>query len=82
VILVTQDSTLGLNQQVAAGDCMPAGHTAGLVTVIDESVTADERRAFARRHLGEEGGDRYVASSVEATGRMIRIRMWLSEDQS
>jgi nitroimidazol reductase NimA-like FMN-containing flavoprotein (pyridoxamine 5'-phosphate oxidase superfamily) len=58
----------------------------GPVTVIDESVTPDERRAFASRYLGEEGGDRYIASTEEATARMIRIRMrpevWLSEDQS
>ncbi|GAA4594748.1 pyridoxamine 5'-phosphate oxidase family protein [Planotetraspora phitsanulokensis] len=57
----------------------------GPVTVIDESVTRDERRDFARRYLGEEGAGRYVASTEEATDRMIRIRMrpevWLSEDQ-
>ncbi|MDP9868033.1 MULTISPECIES: pyridoxamine 5'-phosphate oxidase family protein [Streptosporangium] len=58
----------------------------GPVTAIAESVTADERRALARRYLGDEEGDRYVGSSAGATARMISIRMrperWLSDDQS
>lgn len=58
----------------------------GEVTEVQETVTAAERRALARRYLGTEGGDRYVESSAGDTAKMIMIRVrperWLSQDQS
>lgn len=54
----------------------------GEVVEIRESVTADERRALARRYLGAAGGDAFVDSSPDRTAEMILIRVrprrWLS----
>ena len=58
----------------------------GPVTGIQEMVTAEERRALARRYLGAERGDAYVAATADRTASMVLIRMcpehWLSEDQA
>lgn len=57
----------------------------GPLTGIQESVTAQERRALARRYLGPAGGDAYVRSTAAATPDIIAIRMlpgrWLAVDQ-
>jgi nitroimidazol reductase NimA-like FMN-containing flavoprotein (pyridoxamine 5'-phosphate oxidase superfamily) len=52
-------------------------------TVIEDLDPA-ERLAMARRYLGTEGGDQYVASNPDPAGENIMIRMrpehWLSVD--
>jgi nitroimidazol reductase NimA-like FMN-containing flavoprotein (pyridoxamine 5'-phosphate oxidase superfamily) len=52
--------------------------------VVIEELDLDERLAMARRYLGTDGGDRYVASNPDATGENVMIRMtpehWLSVD--
>lgn len=52
--------------------------------VVIEEVDAAERLAMARRYLGAEGGDQYVASVPDPDGENIVIRMrperWLSVD--
>jgi nitroimidazol reductase NimA-like FMN-containing flavoprotein (pyridoxamine 5'-phosphate oxidase superfamily) len=57
----------------------------GPVTEIQESVTADDRRALARRYLGPAGGDLYVESTAAATPDIIAVHMlpqrWLAVDQ-
>jgi PPOX class probable F420-dependent enzyme len=57
----------------------------GPVTAIQESVTAEERQAFAERYLGPEGAVEYVRSSVGRTEDMmlfwIRPDHWLTVDQ-
>ncbi len=49
-----------------------------------EELDLDERLAMARRYLGPEGGDRYVASNPDAAGDNVMIRMrpehWLTVD--
>jgi PPOX class probable F420-dependent enzyme len=49
-----------------------------------EELDAAERLAMARRYLGREGGDRYVASNPDPSGEMVMFRMtpehWLSVD--
>lgn len=44
----------------------------------------DERLAMARRYLGTDGGDRYVADNPDPGGENVMIRMtpehWLSVD--
>src|ERR1700735_2200015 len=49
-----------------------------------EELDLDERLAMARRYLGPEGGDRYVASNPDAAGENVMIRMrpehWLTVD--
>jgi nitroimidazol reductase NimA-like FMN-containing flavoprotein (pyridoxamine 5'-phosphate oxidase superfamily) len=49
-----------------------------------EELDPAERLAIARRYLGTEGGDRYVASSVDPDGDSAMFRMtpehWLSVD--
>jgi PPOX class probable F420-dependent enzyme len=58
----------------------------GPVAGIQETVTVEERRAMARRYLGAERGDAYVAATTDRTDSMVLIRMrpvhWLSEDQT
>jgi PPOX class probable F420-dependent enzyme len=53
-------------------------------TVVIEEVDAAERLAMARRYLGAEGGDQYVASVPDPDGENIVIRIsprrWLSAD--
>jgi PPOX class probable F420-dependent enzyme len=57
----------------------------GPVVRIQESVTADDRRALARRYLGPAQGDRYVESTAAATPDIIAVHMrpdrWLAVDQ-
>ena len=57
----------------------------GPVTAIQESVTAEERRAFAERYLGPEGAIEYVRSSADRTKDMMLFRVhpdhWLTTDQ-
>ncbi len=57
----------------------------GPVTRIQDSVTVEERRTLARRYLGTEEGDRYIASTAAATPDIIAIQMlperWLAVDQ-
>jgi PPOX class probable F420-dependent enzyme len=52
--------------------------------VVIEEVDAAERLAMARRYLGTEGGDQYVASVPDPDGENIVIRIspqrWLSAD--
>jgi PPOX class probable F420-dependent enzyme len=49
-----------------------------------EELDLDERLAMARRYLGPEGGDQYVASNPDAAGENVMIRMrpvhWLTID--
>ena len=50
---------------------------------IDE-LDLEERLAMARRYLGSDGGDRYVASNPDPAGENVMIRMtpehWLTVD--
>ena len=52
--------------------------------VVIEELELGERLAMARRYLGPEGGDKYVASTPDATGEMMMFRMtpehWLGLD--
>jgi len=52
--------------------------------VVIEDLDPAERLAMARRYLGTEGGDQYVASNPDPAGENIMIRMrpehWLSVD--
>lgn len=52
--------------------------------VVIEELDLDERLAMARRYLGPEGGDQYVASNPDAAGENVMIRMrpehWLTVD--
>ena len=49
-----------------------------------EELDLDERLAMARRYLGPEGGDRYVASNPDPDSENVMIRMrpehWLTVD--
>ncbi len=49
-----------------------------------EELDLDERLAMARRYLGPEGGDQYVASNPDSGGENVMIRMrpehWLTVD--
>lgn len=49
-----------------------------------EDVEPAERLAMARRYLGEQGGEQYLAANPDPDGRMIVIRMtpraWRSVD--
>ncbi len=49
-----------------------------------EELDLDERLAMARRYLGPEGGDQYVASNPDSAGENVMIRMrpehWLTVD--
>jgi PPOX class probable F420-dependent enzyme len=49
-----------------------------------EDLDPGERLAMARRYLGPEGGDRYVASNPDPAGEQAMFRMtpehWLSVD--
>ena len=47
----------------------------GPITAMDETVSADERRALAQRYLGAEGGDLYVASTSEQAAGSVAFRM-------
>jgi nitroimidazol reductase NimA-like FMN-containing flavoprotein (pyridoxamine 5'-phosphate oxidase superfamily) len=47
----------------------------GPITALDETVSADERRALAHRYLGPEGGDLYVASTSEQAADSVAFRM-------
>jgi nitroimidazol reductase NimA-like FMN-containing flavoprotein (pyridoxamine 5'-phosphate oxidase superfamily) len=52
--------------------------------VVIEDLDPAERLAMARRYLGANGGDQYVASNPDPAGENIMIRMrpehWLSVD--
>ncbi len=52
--------------------------------VVIEELDLDERLAMARRYLGPEGGDQYVASNPDPDREMTMFRMspehWLSVD--
>ena len=52
--------------------------------VVIEELDLAERLAMARRYLGPEGGDRYVASNPDSAGENVMIIMtpehWLSVD--
>lgn len=56
----------------------------GPITAMDETVSADERRALAQRYLGAEGGDLYVASTSEQAAGSVAFRMsperWRTSD--
>ena len=42
---------------------------------LDDTVSADERRALAHRYLGAEGGDLYVASTADQAAGSVALRM-------
>ena len=48
-----------------------------------QEITQDERRDLARRYLGPEGGDAYIASVPGGDKIMLRLtpEHWLTEDQ-
>jgi PPOX class probable F420-dependent enzyme len=52
--------------------------------VVIEELDPAERLALARRYLGPEGGDQYVASNLDPEGEMVILRMqpehWVSLD--
>jgi hypothetical protein len=56
----------------------------GPITALDESVSADERRALAQRYLGAEGGDLYIAATADQTASSVAFRMtpehWRTSD--
>jgi nitroimidazol reductase NimA-like FMN-containing flavoprotein (pyridoxamine 5'-phosphate oxidase superfamily) len=56
----------------------------GPITAMDETVSADERRALARRYLGTEGGDLYIAATAEQAEGSVAFRMtpehWRTSD--
>ena len=56
----------------------------GPITAVDETVSADERRALAQRYLGTEGGDLYVAATAGQTADSVAFRMtpehWRTSD--
>jgi hypothetical protein len=47
----------------------------GPVADVDEVVSDAERRSLARRYLGTEGGDLYVASTAEQAAGSVAFRM-------
>jgi PPOX class probable F420-dependent enzyme len=47
----------------------------GRITAIDQTISADERRALAHRYLGAEGGDLYVASTSEQAAGSVAFRL-------
>jgi nitroimidazol reductase NimA-like FMN-containing flavoprotein (pyridoxamine 5'-phosphate oxidase superfamily) len=51
-----------------------------------EELELDERIAMARRYLGADGADQYLASSPDPAGEMMMFRMtpehWLAVDYS
>jgi PPOX class probable F420-dependent enzyme len=53
--------------------------------VSEEELDPAERLAMARRYLGAEGGDRYVANNPDPERQNVVFRMrperWLSQDQ-
>jgi hypothetical protein len=52
--------------------------------VVIEELDPGERLAMARRYLGTEGGDQYVASNPDPDREMVMLRMrperWVSVD--
>jgi nitroimidazol reductase NimA-like FMN-containing flavoprotein (pyridoxamine 5'-phosphate oxidase superfamily) len=56
----------------------------GPITAVDETVTAEERRALAQRYLGAEAGDLYIAATAEQTVASVAFRMtpehWRTSD--
>jgi nitroimidazol reductase NimA-like FMN-containing flavoprotein (pyridoxamine 5'-phosphate oxidase superfamily) len=52
--------------------------------VVIEELDLDERLAMARRYLGPDGGDQYVASNPDPAGENVMVRMtpehWVSVD--
>ena len=56
----------------------------GPLTSVDEMVSADERRALARRYLGTEGGDLYIAATEGQAADSVAFRMtpehWRTSD--
>jgi hypothetical protein len=47
----------------------------GPITALDEAVSDEERRALARRYLGTEGGDLYLASTADQAACNVAFRM-------
>jgi nitroimidazol reductase NimA-like FMN-containing flavoprotein (pyridoxamine 5'-phosphate oxidase superfamily) len=56
----------------------------GPITALDETVADEERRVLARRYLGTEGGDLYVAATADQTATSVAFRMtpehWRTSD--
>jgi PPOX class probable F420-dependent enzyme len=56
----------------------------GPVTAVDDTVSADERRALAQRYLGVENGDLYVAATADDAAASVAFRMtperWCTTD--
>jgi PPOX class probable F420-dependent enzyme len=56
----------------------------GPITALDETVSAEERRALAQRYLGAEGGDLYIAATADQTAGSVAFRMtperWRTSD--
>jgi nitroimidazol reductase NimA-like FMN-containing flavoprotein (pyridoxamine 5'-phosphate oxidase superfamily) len=56
----------------------------GSIVAVDAPVDPDERRALARRYLGQEGGDLFIEATAEDAVNEVAFRMkperWLSAD--
>ncbi|WP_214402030.1 pyridoxamine 5'-phosphate oxidase family protein [Pseudonocardia lacus] len=56
----------------------------GPVTAVEDAVSVEQRRELARRYLGDEGAEGYIAATRDATDRMCAIRIrpehWLTRD--
>ncbi len=56
----------------------------GPITALDQKVSIDERRALARRYLGTEGGDLYIAATGDQAADSVAFRMtpqrWRTSD--
>jgi len=93
VSFVTGDGSRKVRALRAAGRCSLCAQDEGLpyryVTVEGpvvafEPVDEAERRAIARRYLGDERGDAYIAATPDEAGASVMVRMrpehWLSAD--
>jgi nitroimidazol reductase NimA-like FMN-containing flavoprotein (pyridoxamine 5'-phosphate oxidase superfamily) len=58
----------------------------GPVVSVQDTVTVDERKALARRYLGEADADLYIEATAAETQRMsafwMRPERWLAADQT
>jgi nitroimidazol reductase NimA-like FMN-containing flavoprotein (pyridoxamine 5'-phosphate oxidase superfamily) len=58
----------------------------GPITALDETVSAEERRALAQRYLGTEGSELYIAATADQAAGSVAFRMtperWRTSDYS
>jgi hypothetical protein len=59
----------------AQDEALPYRYVSVEGPVVIEEVEFDERLAMARRYLGPEGGDEYIASSPDSAGEDLVVRM-------